>query len=105
MASEMIRPSVVNFLDEMLRSPAAVTRIEEITIKPGNKFAGKTLRELNFRNTYHIHVMAVRKDGETSFEVHSDECITEGCTLIVMGKVLDIHHAKSDAEKRTHSLG
>ncbi|MBF0551204.1 MAG: potassium channel protein [Deltaproteobacteria bacterium] len=105
MASEMIRPSVVNFLDEMLRSPTAVTRIEEINIKPGNKFAGKTLRELNFRNTYHIHVMAVKKDGETSFEVHTDECIKEGTTLIVMGKVLDIQNAKSEAEKRTHSPG
>ncbi|MFN3535618.1 MAG: potassium channel family protein, partial [Desulfatiglandales bacterium] len=42
-ASEMLRPNVVQFLDKMLRAPDPSTRFEEVTLSPGSEMVGKTL--------------------------------------------------------------
>ena len=48
MASEIIRPHVVSFLDRMLRGNDG-TRVEEVTILEGSPWAGHSLREINIQ--------------------------------------------------------
>lgn len=45
MVSEMVRPAVVSFLDEMLREREVVRRVEEVLVKSGSKIIGKTIAD------------------------------------------------------------
>ena len=49
LAGEMIRPHVVEFLDEMLRDRDKALRVEEVTVPEGSPLAGRSLREANLR--------------------------------------------------------
>ena len=45
MVSEMVRPAVVSFLDEMLREREVVRRVEEVLVKSDSKIIGKTIAD------------------------------------------------------------
>lgn len=60
MASEMVRSTVVSFLDTMLRDKEKNLRIEEITAPPTS--AGKLLSELQIRNHPHILLLAIKSE-------------------------------------------
>ena len=52
MASEMIRPTVVSFLDIMLRDRDSNLRVEEVAVP--DSLAGKTISELNLESTRYL---------------------------------------------------
>ena len=79
-ASSMIRPHVVNFLDEMLRSDNNL-RVEEINVPL--TFAGCTLAELDLKSRDYV-LMAVRVLGKWTFNPQDDLRIEGGNSLIVM---------------------
>ena len=49
MASELIRPHVVGFLDTMLKEQGKTLRVEEIEVKPTSPWAGSALHALNLK--------------------------------------------------------
>jgi len=57
LASEMVRPNVVDLLDAMLRAPGA-TRVEEVTV--GRAGAGQTLGALKLQERTGVIVFALR---------------------------------------------
>ena len=64
LVSELVRPTVVTFLDQMLRDDSAL-RIEEVRIAPGSALESSTLRQLKQRGIGDLMVVAVRMlDGE-----------------------------------------
>jgi voltage-gated potassium channel len=79
-ASSMIRPQVVSFLDEMLRVDEAL-RVEEIQVP--ESFAGTTLGELGMRKAEYV-LLAVRAGGKWVFNPPRDHELRAGHTLIVM---------------------
>lgn len=79
-ASSMIRPEVVSFLDEMLRVDNAL-RVEEIEVP--STFQGTTAGELGLRGLDYV-LLAVRSNGKWLFNPQRDYAIKGGCTLIVM---------------------
>ena len=58
LASAMVRPNVVDFLDAMLREPGA-TRVEEVTVGPAS--AGQTLGALKLQERTGVIVFALRE--------------------------------------------
>jgi len=58
LASAMVRPNVVDFLDAMLREPGA-TRVEEVTVGPA--VAGQTLGALKLQERTGVIVFALRE--------------------------------------------
>ncbi len=64
MASEMIRPTVVSFLDVMLRGEDATLRVEEAIIPPESGLIGKTLAEGRVGEKTGLIIIAI-KDGAT----------------------------------------
>ncbi|MEM6291707.1 MAG: potassium channel protein [Myxococcota bacterium] len=86
LASELLRPHVVRFLDEMLRDKEARLRIEEATVGPGGDVVGMTLGSANFRERAGVLVMAVRQpDGDVVHVPPPDLAIEPGQTLIAIG--------------------
>jgi voltage-gated potassium channel len=78
--SSMIRPQVVNFLDEMLRSDKNL-RVEEIVI--GGGFQASTLGALNLHHSDYI-VLALREKTSWQFNPGADALLKPGATLVVM---------------------
>lgn len=80
MASAMIRPHVVTFLDEMLKSDTNL-RVEEIVVPSG--FPDTRVSELKLRGKDYI-LLAVREKGHWRFNPADGEIVRPGNTLVVM---------------------
>ncbi|MFH1023367.1 MAG: potassium channel protein [Planctomycetota bacterium] len=86
MASLMVRPAVVKFLDTMIRAKGAVLRVEEVGVASVPGLAGKTLGAADIARRTGLLVMALlRGDGEYIFNPPADTVVREGDILIVMG--------------------
>jgi len=85
MASELVRPTVVTFLDRMLRDQEASLRIEEVTVPPETRLEGRRLDSLQFGEAGAV-LLAVRspETGEFTFNPSADTEIVPNMTLVVM---------------------
>jgi voltage-gated potassium channel len=86
MASELVRPEVNEFLDQMLRDKTKNLRIEEAIVPEASSLVGTSLKDSPIRRETKLLVIAVR-DKERSFVYNPDpeHIIAGGTTLIVMG--------------------
>jgi voltage-gated potassium channel len=80
MASSMIRPHVVSFLDEMLRADGGL-RVEEMEMPP--TFPGGTVGSLELRGPDYV-LLAVRDGGKWIFNPGDDVQIGPGDALVFM---------------------
>ena len=87
MASELVRPSVVSFLDMMLRDTNKNLRIEEVPVPPHSPFVGRTLAELDLHARTNALVLAVHEPDEQAYPYNPPDShrLEAGATLIVMG--------------------
>jgi voltage-gated potassium channel len=79
-ASAMIRPQVVSFLDEMLRSEHKL-RVEEVVVPP--EFEPATLGSLSLQSPNFV-MLAIRTASDWSFNPAEDFLVLPGNTLIAM---------------------
>jgi voltage-gated potassium channel len=100
LVSELLRPAVVRFLDEMLRDRRVPFRIEEIRL--GNRVAelGDTLRDAKVRERFGMTVLAMRAKEDQAWIYNPDasEKLAAGMTLVVLGstdQVTELRKASS----------
>jgi len=110
LASEVLRPHVVGFLDTMLKEQSRTLRIEEIEISSGSPWIGRSLGELSLRHTFNLLPMAVksaRSTQKSEFQVNPPDSfqIEDGTIVIVIGDVADIHRAREHAQGTAHPAG
>jgi voltage-gated potassium channel len=98
-ASVMLRPSVVDFLDEMLRDATSTLRVEEIEVKANSKLAGKSIKDMGLKEDFNLLVVAARDKaaGKMIFNPKADFCAQEGTVLVVMGSVHDVKEVREIA--------
>ena len=95
MASEMIRPTAVDFLDRMLRSSRGDIRIHELTVSENSKFCEKEIRQCGLKDRYGLLILGAKNNAdEIEFNPAPTQKLTAGTTLIVMGAVGQIAKAK-----------
>jgi voltage-gated potassium channel len=96
MASEMLRPAVVSFLDIMLRTKDRVLRIEEAVIEAGSKFEGVMLKDANIPQKTGLIVIAVknRDSGEYIYNPGSDLKLKVNDVLIILGDMSQLGKLK-----------
>ena len=82
MASEMIRPAVVSFLDIMLRDKKKNLRIEEIPVP--DSYSGQPLSVLNLQKYPDTLLLAVKIKSDWIFNPDRQYAFTPGTTLIIM---------------------
>lgn len=89
LVSELIRPTVVTFLDTMLRGDEATFRVEEILIPEDSKLAGQTLEQAGIAHKTGALVLAIRDAGNSSFVYNppAGKTLAAGSTLVVLGSV------------------
>ena len=87
LASELIRPAVNEFLDQMLRDKDKNLRLEEVVIERGSSFGGVALKDTPIRRETRALVIAARAAARTfTYNPDPEYVIAEGTTLIVLGE-------------------
>jgi voltage-gated potassium channel len=95
MASEMIRPTVVNFLDSMLRSNQGNLRIHQIIVTEDSQVKGKKISESGVKDRFGLLILGAKQNSnEIEFNPSPEQILEKGMTLIVMGDVDDIASAR-----------
>jgi voltage-gated potassium channel len=82
MASEMVRPAVVSFLDIMLRDKEKNLRIEEAEVPESS--VGRTISDLCLKKYPDMLLMAVKTKGDWIYNPQDDYVIKSDDTLIFM---------------------
>lgn len=86
MVSEMVRPTVVSFLDIMLRDREKNLRVEEVPVKEASRLAGKTVSASGIKKAANILLLAVKKaNGDWEYNPKDDFLLEAGMDLIIMG--------------------
>jgi len=86
MVSELLRPAVVAFLDDMLRD-RRVYRIAEVRLGTRTPELGSTLRDARVRERFGMTVLAMRASDKAEWTYNPDasEKLSVGMTLVVLG--------------------
>jgi voltage-gated potassium channel len=87
MASQLLRPNTVTFLDRMLRGQDPSIRVDEAIVAPGSMLAGQTLAHARVFETTGLRPIAVRSPADETFHYNPDgsEVLDPGTVLIVIG--------------------
>jgi voltage-gated potassium channel len=87
LASELLRPAVVSFLDLMLRKKDSPVRFAEVEV--GAEWAGRTLGNVRIQERTGLPVLALKKFGaeEFLFNPAPDLRLETGMALVTMGEV------------------
>ncbi len=86
MASEVVRPDVHRFVDEMLADKQASFRMEEVHIVEGSPFAGRPLSTVPTRGTLRVLVVAAKQAGGFVYDPEPELELMIGTKLIVLGE-------------------
>ncbi len=87
MASQMLRPNTVTFLDRMLRGQDPSIRVDEATVEAGSKIEGKTLAQAEIFSRTGLRPIAFQPAGASAFQYNpsGDEVLTPGSIIFVVG--------------------
>ncbi len=103
MASELLRPTVVGFLDLMLQQKSRTLRVEEIALPSASSWAGKTLGELDLHNRYDLLPLAVKQadkaDSPLMVNPRAPTKLSVGSVIIVLGDSENLIRARADASR------
>ena len=95
MASEMIRPTVVDFLDSMLRSDRGNLRINQLVVTANSINVGKSIMESGLKDKFGLLVLGAKLPAqEIEFNPNPSMMLKAGMALFVMGEVDNIDKAK-----------
>ena len=82
MASEMVRPTVVSFLDTMLRDTGMNLRVEELPVP--ESFVGRPISALNLKRFCHVLLLAVKTREDWVYNPSESYVIDQKNTLVFM---------------------
>ena len=97
LVSEMVRPAVVRFLDDMLRDKRAAYRIEEVRLGDKISALGGTLDEAKIRERFGMTVLALSANDKAAWVYNPDgsEKIAPGATVVVLGSAEQVKAMRS----------
>lgn len=85
-AQGLIRPTLVDFMDLIIRRKELSLYMEELTVKKDSRIVNRTIKECDIRRKANVIVVAVKKPGEDIIFNPSHEFKMEtGDTLLVLG--------------------
>lgn len=85
LASELIRPTVVTFLDEMLRDRDRNLRVEEISIPEGAPTVGRRIRDLGLEKLPGILLLAIKDAEGWEYNPDRDHTVQAKTSLVFLG--------------------
>jgi voltage-gated potassium channel len=105
MAAQLLHPSVVEYLDVIMRSGELELRIEEIKIGAASLMNGRTLAECHVRSATGVNVLAVRRhDGKLHTHLPADFKLETGDVLVGLGTAPQLALLAQRAADERHGL-
>jgi voltage-gated potassium channel len=92
-ASELIRPATVNFLDTMLRREDRL-RVEDVPVAANSSAVDRSLAELEVGTATGALVLSLKRGDNFLFNPHGDTRIEPLDTLVLMGTPAQVAEAK-----------
>ena len=87
LAQALVRPHVSELLELTSEGTGLDVAMEQLQVREGSEFAGRTLHDLTSRNDLGVMVLALRSsEGRMTFNPPSISTIVPGDFLIVMGE-------------------
>jgi voltage-gated potassium channel len=94
LASEMLRPTVVSFLDVMVRDPQGY-RFEEVLVAEGSPYLGKSIRQSPLGTTPAVRVVALAVgDREYCYNPPEETVLSPGQQLVVLGRSTEVERLR-----------
>lgn len=97
LASEMVRPITVGFLDSMIRDRSYTYRFEEVLLAGSSRLAGRAVSQLPHEGGRLPAVVAVREKASGRYAINPDpgHTLAEGDVLVVLGSTEEIARLKA----------
>ena len=88
---DLLRPTVVEYMDEIFSRSNIGLEFEEIKITEGSKYSGKSLENLNIRRELDVIIIGIYRSGtKWIYNPKSDTQLEPGDILIVIGETNDL---------------
>ena len=98
----LLKPKVVDYMDELFSLPDLGLQIEEISIGEKSKLLGKTLANSGLRGKLNVIILSIyRKDGKLIYNPRSETEIQSGDTLVVIGEIGELKTLEEIADYET----
>ena len=93
MASLLLKPSVVSFLDVITQADEIMLDLEDVVICENSEFKNKQLKNANIKEKTGLMVIALKKKGDEDliFNPSPEEVLEEGDQVLVLGKQKQIN--------------
>lgn len=86
MAQQLVRPTVIDFLDLAVHGGELGLRLEEMLVQETSRLQGKSLIDSEIRKDHNLIVVAIKRDhGEMMFNPKPGTIIKIADTLVVLG--------------------
>lgn len=95
-ASLMLRPNVISFLDVITRAGDVILDLEEVVIFENSSLIKKSLKEAQIPQQTGLIVLAIKKGNSTTLTLNpkSDEVLNLGDSMIVLGREDQVNQLK-----------
>ncbi|HVE13710.1 MAG TPA: potassium channel protein [Elusimicrobiota bacterium] len=96
MASEMVRPAAVSFLDSMIRDKGSSYRFEELEVPSASALVGKPAGEVHGAGDGGALLLAIRRPQAAAYEINppSERPLAAGEVLVVIGNADQVGQLK-----------
>jgi len=96
MASEVLRPHVVSFLDRMLRGNDPAIRVEEVTVAAKSPWVGHALKELDIQRSTGLIPISIKhpEDSDFTYNPSQDEILKPESVIVIIGNPEQISHLR-----------
>lgn len=86
MASEMVRPAAVTFLDKMLKGKEGTIRVEDVAIASQSELIGRKLKDCPFTGTEGILLVALGKGDRYIINPSGNETLENSDIMVFIGQ-------------------
>jgi voltage-gated potassium channel len=102
LAAALVRPSIISFLDAITMAGGVEFDLEEVVIHPKSSLIDCSLREARIPEKTGLMVMAIKKKESImmTFNPSSDEILSEGDTMIVLGQQSQVNILRELASEK-----
>jgi voltage-gated potassium channel len=101
LASEMLRPTVVSFLDLMLQEKSRTLRIEEINLADATAWIGRKISDIDLGARYDLLLLALKNADDPHkplvFNPPATTALSQETVMILMGDIANLRRARQDA--------
>ena len=101
LASEMLRPTVVSFLDLMLQEKSRTLRIEEINLANATAWIGRKISDIDLGARYDLLLLALKSADDPYkplvFNPPAATALSRETVMILMGDIENLRRARQDA--------